>query len=248
VEAAIKLTNPRAIKIATAGGKVSFSAEVGLSPNTLYDWGASGLTTAVKNQGQCGSCWAFSATEQTESNWAMKHGLPQPLSVQQIVDCDTSDGGCSGGRTETAYEYIMSAGGLEYDSEYPYTGVGGTCQEVSGTKPANITGYNVISQNDEGGMFTFLSTGGPLSICLNADNLESYQGGNQILPGSTCNPNDVDHCVQLTGFLTDGNANVAAWNVRNSWGTDWGNAGYAFLQYGVNACNLDCDPTIVTVD
>jgi C1A family cysteine protease len=246
-EAAAKITNPLKIKIAASGGKVSFKPAGGYNPNTLYDWGADGYTTAIKNQGQCGSCWAFSATEQTESNYAMKHSLPQPLSVQQIVDCDTKDGGCNGGTTQGAYTYIMSAGGLEYDSVYPYTGVQGKCQ-FDRQPVIDITGYQSVSQYNEAGMFNFLSTGGPLSICLNANNLETYNGGNQILPGSTCDPNDVDHCVQLTGFLTDANGNIAAWNVRNSWGTDWGNAGYAFLQYGVNACGLDSDPTIVTVN
>jgi len=244
---AIKQTNPHGFVIRTADGKESkFSPMTRLDPNTLYDWSGNGYVSPVKNQGGCGSCWAFSATEQIESNWAIAHGLPPPLSVQQIVDCDTTSSGCAGGWTNSAYQYVQGAGGLETEADYPYTGQDGTCND-GGAKVVAITGFQTISQGDEGGMYTFLSGGGPLSICLNADNLESYTGNNQILPGSTCNPANVDHCVQLTGWLTDANSNVAAWHLRNSWGADWGNAGYAFLQYGVNACNLNCNPTIATV-
>jgi len=243
IDALIALTNPNALKIKSVDGK---EPTTGFAPNTLYDWGGNGYTTAVKNQGGCGSCWAFSATEQVESNWAIKNGLPAPLAPQQIVDCDTGDGGCNGGWPQNAYKYIQSAGGLETEANYPYTGVDGTCN-ANGQKVVQITGSQYVGQGDETAMYNFLSGGGPLSICLNADNMESYTGNNQILPASTCNPNSVDHCVQLTGWLTDSNGAPLAWNVRNSWGAGWGNSGYALLQYGANACNLDCNPTIVTV-
>jgi len=228
----IKQANPRGIKLSSIAG--------------LHDWGQEGYTTAVKNQLQCGSCWAFSATEQIESNWAMKHGLPQPLSPQQIVDCDRSDSGCGGGWPYRAYGYVQGAGGLETDAAYPYTGQNGNCQD-NGQKVVQITGYQPIGVGDEPSMFKFLDTGGPISICLNANNLQSYQGNNAILPANTCDPSDVDHCTQLTGWLADDSGNIQAWNLRNSWGTDWGNAGYAFIIYGQNACNLDSSPTYVTV-
>jgi C1A family cysteine protease len=244
-EDAIKMTNPRGFAVKSFQGKWAKGLPQG-SPNTLYDWGANGYTSPVKNQGGCGSCWAFSATEQIESNWAMKSGLPPPLAPQQIVDCDSQSSGCGGGWPQTAYAYVQGAGGLETEAEYPYTGVDGTCND-GGSKAVQITGYQMVSQNDEGGMYTFVSSGGPLSICLNADNMETYTGNNQILPGSTCNPANVDHCVQITGWLTDANGNPTAWNVRNSWGPDWGNGGYALLQYGVNACNINCNPTVANV-
>jgi len=240
------LTNPRGILIRDAAGKEGQWGS-GWNPNTVYDWTYSGyIVSPVKDQGQCGSCWAFSATEQIESNWAFHHGLSSPiLSPQQIVSCDPvwKPYGCNGGSPMTAYNYVKNIGGLETASAYPYTASNGVCTD-NGVKVVKISGYQTVGQYDEAAMYAFLSTGGPLSICLNADNLETYAGGGAILPGSTCNPNAVDHCVQLTGFMTDAYGNIKAWNIRNSWGTWWGNSGYAFLQYGVNACALSGSPTI----
>jgi len=245
VEDAIKRTNPHGFKIKSLSADNLVSPQ-GWKPNTLYDWGQSNHTTAIKDQGQCGSCWAFSATEQIESNHALVYSLPPPLAPQQIVDCDVLSNHCDGGFPPLAYEYVQGVGGLETESEYPYVGVKQTCND-NGPKAVNITGFRMVSLLNETGMLDFLARGGPLSVCLNANNLESYKGNNQILPGSTCNQYDIDHCVQLTGFLTDDKGNVAAWNVRNSWGTGWGNNGYGFLEFGVNACNLDLCPSIVFV-
>jgi len=246
VEDAVRLTNPRGLAPRMADGRIAEFRPTGWSPNSLYSWGF--VVSAVKDQGQCGSCWAFSATEQIETNWALAHdnNLPPNLAVQQIVSCDPDFApyGCNGGDPTMAYDYVQSAGGLETDSSYPYTASNGVCTDT-GVKVVKISGWNLVGQGDEGAMFNFLSTGGPLSICLNADNLETYVGGGAILPASTCNPDAVDHCVQLTGWLTDGGGNVAAWLVRNSWGTWWGNQGYAYLEYGQNACNLNCEPSVV---
>jgi len=244
---AAKLMNPRGLVIASTDGMIKFSPMTRMAPNTLYDWTSQGVVTAIKNQGACGSCWAHSATEEIETAYAFAHKqLPPPLAVQQLVDCDTTSDGCGGGGIASAYTYVYDAGGIETDAEYPYTGENGPCN-AGGQKFTDITNYQLVGQGNEADMLNFLTSGGPLSICLNDNNLESYTGNNQILPGSTCDPNQVNHCVQLTGWLTDASGNVAAWNIRNSWGTDWGNAGYGLLQYGVNACNIDCYPTFVTV-
>jgi len=215
----------------------------GWAPNTVFDWRYNNVTTAIKDQGQCGSCWAFSATSQIESNHALAYSLPPPLSPQQIVDCDILSNHCDGGVPLQAYEYVELAGGLETDVEYPYKGVKQHCHD-NGTKVVDIDGFRPISLWNETGMLEFLILGGPISICLNAKNFETYSGHNGILPGSTCNPILINHCVQLTGFLTDNHGDVVAWNVRNSWGTGWGNNGYGFLQFGVNACNLDLTPSV----
>jgi C1A family cysteine protease len=234
-----KLVNPHGRVIRSADGQ---PASPQLSPNRLYDWQHEGIITPVKNQESCGSCWAFSTTEQIESNWALKHGLPPPLSPQQIVDCDTQSSGCNGGWPQTAYNYVIKIGGLETNAEYPYIDKDGTCKD-SGSKAVGISSYQLISKGNEAGMYQFVSETAPLSICLNDNNLQTYTGNNQILPASTCDPSHVNHCIQITGYLTDSNANLAAWNVRNSWGTDWGNDGYAYIEYGANACDLTDNPT-----
>merc|ERR1712187_446348 len=95
------------------------------------DWNELGALTPIKNQGQCGSCWAFSATEQLESQFKQKYGSRKELSPQQITSCDTTCAGCDGGNPIEAWGYVSSFGGQELGSDYPYTsgitGQTGTC-------------------------------------------------------------------------------------------------------------------------
>jgi len=211
---------------------------------TSFDWrNKSGILTPVYDQGQCGSCWAFSAVENIESQWALAgHGLLS-LSPQQVVDCDTSDAGCNGGDTPTAYDYVKGTGGLELWSEYPYTASDGQCQFKISEVRANITGWQYIGKGDEDQMKTGLVSNGPISICLAASRWSDYSGG--IMTAKQCG-RQIDHCVLLVGY------NVANsppyWIVRNSWGTDWGvENGFIYLEYGTNTCELASEPTSATV-
>ena len=207
---------------------------------TYINW-ADIYTTSVKDQGYWGSCWAFSATEQIESD-AIRLGLlttNDPLSVEQIVQCDTTDYGCGGGNTETAFEYVKNAGGIESETQYPYTSyydVTGDC--VSSSKNFVVTVDNYYSLSDEDSMISHIFSTGPISVCLDASSWSSYVSG--II--TTCGM-DVDHCVQAVGI----NMEDGYWIVRNSWGTEWGNEGYIWLQAGNNMCNIAYDPTYVDV-
>lgn len=198
-------------------------------------------TTAVKDQGYCGSCWAFSATEQIESD-AIRIGLlttSDALSPEQIVQCDTVDDGCDGGNTETAFEYVKNAGGLETDEVYPYTSyydVTGNC--VSNSADYVVTVDDYYSLSDEDSMISHIFSTGPISVCLDASSWSSYVSG--II--TTCGM-DVDHCVQAVGI----NMDEGYWIVRNSWGTEWGNEGYIWLASGSNMCNIAYDPNYVEV-
>lgn len=87
-------------------------------------------TTPVKNQGYCGSCWAFSATEQIESDCIIQTGTELILAPQQITSCDKTSFGCNGGLTERAYDYVIRAGGLENETEYPYTSGKSACMRA----------------------------------------------------------------------------------------------------------------------
>jgi C1A family cysteine protease len=212
-------------------------------PDT-FDWISKGKTTPVKNQEQCGSCWAFSATENIESVWMIAKDLTsadfKPLAPQQIVDCDKRDGGCNGGNPPTAYEYIIEAGGQDTEASYPYHAVNQACQFKPADVESKITSYKTISTEDA--MKTATATVAPLSICVDAAQWQFYSSG--VMTPSQCGTS-LDHCVQVVGYDTA--ANPPYWNVRNSWGTDWGLSGYIRLEYGHDTCGLTKETTTAVV-
>jgi len=220
----------------------------GCSPDpTNYDWNSCGVVTPVYNQGQCGSCWAFSATETIESYYALGGGSLTELSPEQIVDCDTGgeDQGCNGGFPSGAYQYVEQAGGMDPLSDYPYTageGESGSCQFNAGEVVAKVTGYTSVS--GESGLYqqTSSSSGGPVSVCVDASSWQDYSGGVLTSCGT-----DVDHCVQLTGYSNYGQSG-SYWLVRNSWGEDWGESGYIWVQIGEDLCAIGDYATVVTAD
>jgi len=222
-----------------------------LSPGapTSWDWRDHNVVTPVKDQGQCGSCWAFSATEAIESAWILKgHATTKTinLSPQQIVDCDTIEGvqGCNGGYTESAYEYIQQSGGQEQISDYPYTAKNGKCEFQKQRVDASISAYTTIPK-DESALSGALSSTGPLSICLDAEHWQDYQKG-VMSKLECCIFCELDHCVQLVGY--NSTASTPYWIVRNSWNTDWGIDGYIWLSMGHNTCEITADITWPTSD
>jgi cathepsin F len=206
-----------------------------------FDWNSKGVVTAVYNQGQCGSCWAFSTTESIESMWAIAGNGLENLSMQQIVDCDTNDGGCNGGNPPYAYQYVMDAGGLEAYSDYPYVGVQTQCRFNPSDIAAKISTWQWITEDDnEAAMQSFVYTTGPPSICVDATLWQTYTSG-VITADSGCGTR-LDHCVQLTGWLQVSGYNV--WNVRNSWGQDWAdNGGYIYIEMGYDVCGIGQEVT-----
>jgi C1A family cysteine protease len=213
-----------------------------LTQTISQDWTGT-YTTAVKNQGYCGSCWAFSATEQIESDVMRTLGTTYTLSPAQIAQCDATAFGCGGGWTEHAYSYVSRAGGIETESNYPYpdsmfyTGTTGSCS--SNSKDFVVTVDNYYSVSGESQMASYVGSTGPLSVCLDASSWSSYTGGILKVCG-----NSVDHCVQAVGVNTGSNG---YWKVRNSWGTSWGESGYIRLAYGSNTCDITNDPTYTKV-
>jgi len=218
------------------------------------NWRTRGALTPIKNQGQCGSCWAFSATEQLESDYFLKYGVLKTLSPQQITSCTTTCAGCGGGNPINAWAYVNSFGGQELNLEYPYvsgvTGQTGTCASA----PKEVTedvgtalGY-MISQapSQEANMLKQIELS-PMSIIVDATLWQTYSGG--VITASSGCGTSLDHAVQAVGYAAEGNY----WIIRNSWGSTWGEEGNVYVEYGHNVCGLTAqatitDPTKIALD
>jgi len=218
---------------------------------TFIDWRTKGAVSPVKDQGQCGSCWAFSVTEATESQWFLTaHPMPL-LSPQQIVDCDDdiTDQGCNGGTPQGAYEYLIDGGGLQSEESYPYvsghTGQRGDCvfnrsavvvQMREFTYATDLCIDVQCDDQDERAMQDSMVNMGPPSICVNSSPFQDYVGG--VLMGADCPHSllDQNHCIQLVGF--NSSATPPYYIARNSWGPSWGLQGYIYLEMGQNTCGV----------
>lgn len=187
------------------------------NPSNNANWTAAGAVTPVKNQGNCGSCWAFSSTGALEGLNFIKN---KPSSIasyseQQLVDCSTSYGnhGCNGGLMQNAFKYVQ-ANGITTEQNYPYTAKDGTCKTKTGV--FKITGYKNVPHKSSGGL-AGACDGQPVSVSIDATNIQSYKSG--IFADKNCGTS-LNHGVLLTAY----DSNV--WYVKNSWGQSWGEAGY----------------------
>jgi len=209
---------------------------------TSFDWRTLGAVTEVKNQGQCGSCWAFSTTGNLEGQYFIKNKKLLSFSEQQLVDCDTVDQGCNGGLPSNAYQYIMRAGGIETETQYPYTAQDDTCAFQKSSTVAKVGNWTALSTN-EGDMATWLVANGPISIGINAEWMQTYTGG--ISDPLFCDPNALDHGVLIVGYgVYDGwLGKEPFWIIKNSWGADWGENGYYRIIRGKGKCGLNQMPT-----
>jgi C1A family cysteine protease len=208
---------------------------------TAIDWVAKGKTTAIKNQEQCGSCWAFSATEEVESANLMAGRQVPNGSPQEIVDCDSNDSGCNGGDPQEALQWVVDQGGLDTNNCYPYTAQTGNCQSSQCTpNPALKISTVTPIASDEGSIYQALMSM-PLSICCDASQWQYYTGG--VLTADQCGLS-IDHAIQLTGYSPN---QGGYWIVRNSWGADWGENGFIYLQYGQNTCGITSEVTGASV-
>jgi cathepsin F len=204
-----------------------------------FDWRDKGAVNPVKNQLQCGSCWAFATVANIEGAGFVANEKLLLLSEQELVDCDTKTGdeGCQGGLPANAYtDMIQNKIGLETESAYPYTARGGTCKASQSLEKAFIGGFVKIS-TDEDQIAAALMKYGPLSIGINAGPMQFYTGGVAHPWKLFCNPAKLDHGVAIVGFGVDSGKKY--WIIRNSWGATWGEKGYYRIVRGTGACGLN---------
>jgi len=192
---------------------------------------AKGAVTGIKNQGQCGSCWAFSATGSTEGAWFLKNNKLVSLSEQQLVDCSGAYGnyGCDGGLMDSAFQYIIANKGIDTEDSYPYTAADGDCAFNPATVGATLASFKDITSQSETALQSAI-TARPVSVAIDASqsSFQFYSSGTYYEP--SCSPTQLDHGVLAVGFDTDGGFYI----VKNSWGTDWGMSGYIQMSLGKN--------------
>jgi len=208
------------------------------------DWRSKGAVTAVKDQGQCGSCWTFSTTGVTESaNFLSGDGKLTSLSEQVLVSCDDTCYGCSGGLPSYALDWLLQEhdGAFVTEDAYPYTSYYGqvaSCSwDASMAVGATVAGQATIA-SDEAQMAAYMAKSGPISIAVNAVPWQSYTGG--VLTVAECPVEQPDHAVLAVGVTPD------YWIVKNSWASTWGENGYVRLAYGTNTCNIVFAPVAPT--
>jgi C1A family cysteine protease len=213
---------------------------------TYVNWTEMGAVTPVKNQGQCGSCWAFSTTGSVEGSTFLSTQKLVSLSEQQLVDCSGAEGnqGCNGGLMDYGFQYIINNKGITSESNYPYNAANNNCN-INETKNvvASISGFKDVPVNSESALMTAIAMQ-PVSVAVEADqdSFQLYSGG---VMTAKCGSN-LDHGVLAVGYGTLGNEDY--WIVKNSWGADWGMNGYILLgrgpQYGSSGqCGIQMDPS-----
>ncbi|KAL1517144.1 hypothetical protein ABEB36_000949 [Hypothenemus hampei] len=227
------------------------------------DWRQMGAVTPVKDQGYCGSCWAFAVTGSLEAQYYLKYGHLISLSEQQLVDCATEEygsQGCYGGELDSAYEYIkfskfcflykliiptcfiIRANGIELEQSYPYTMTDDRCKKNNSLIVTKITDFVDVEPNNENALSAAVGLIGPVSVAFDAAefDMQFYKEG--VYESNSCSQTELNHAVLIVGYGSNDNG-TDYWIVKNSWGPYFGMEGYMFMKRGVNQCGIALEPS-----
>ena len=234
------------VKLDSRYGCKSFSSS-GNGLTDTVDWRDHNSVTGVKDQGQCGSCWAFSATGAIEGAWAINQGELICLSEQELVDCDTNgSNGCNGGQMDSGFKYVIENGQCT-STEYPYTAkTDVSCTPC--TSVVHIASCSDVNPNDQVSLKAAVYQQ-PVSVAIEADTryFQSYSSG--VLDAVKCG-NSLDHGVLIVGYGTENGQKY--WLVKNSWGDTWGEQGYVKILRSESTndpgiCGIAMDPSFPSV-
>jgi len=213
------------------------------------DWRTQGYVTPVKDQGQCGSCWAFSAIASLEGQHFKASGKLVSLSEQNLVDCSNKQGnmGCDGGLMDQAFTYIKVNKGIDTEAAYPYEANDGKCRFKAANVGASDTGFVDVKSGSESDLVNAIATIGPISVAIDAsqDSFQFYSSGIYYEPD--CSSTELDHGVTAVGYGTQGTGKDF-YIVKNSWSTTWGDQGYIMMSRNKkNNCGIATAASYPTV-